>query len=136
MGGFFERGQHGPCKVRIGPSRRTHLSRMNRNQKGNTSPSAVRENLDDPPIHIRPIVPASAGAEDKNPVGSGHYDKPSIAPRRLNRNGFLCRKCQESVGKGLNEWFQGPLPLVGSRGKSQVTPHPGQAPSPDTAPDA
>src|ERR1019366_7964777 len=24
LGGFFERGQHGPCKVRVGPSRRTH----------------------------------------------------------------------------------------------------------------
>ena len=33
-------------------------------------PSAVRANSDDPPIHIRPIVPASAGARDKNPVGS------------------------------------------------------------------
>jgi hypothetical protein len=26
---------------------------------------------------------------------------PSIAPRLFNRNGFLCRKCQESGDKGL-----------------------------------
>ena len=70
--------------------------------KGKAFPSAVRANLDDPPIHIRPIVPASAGAKDKNPVGSGHYGTLSIAPRWLNRNGFLCRKCQESGGKGLS----------------------------------
>ena len=31
------------------------LSRMNLNQKGNTSPSAVWGNLDGLPIHIRPI---------------------------------------------------------------------------------
>ena len=48
------------------------LSRINRNQKGQTSSSAVRANLDDPPIHIRPIIPASAGAKEKNHVGSGH----------------------------------------------------------------
>src|SRR5450631_3786317 len=135
---------------------------MNRNQKGCTTPSAVRANLDDPPIHIRPIIPASAGAKDKtplgsghygspsialrirpiipasagakdknpvgsghygspsialrirpiipasagakdkNPVGSGHYGSPSIALRLLNRNGFLCRKCQVSGCKGLS----------------------------------
>jgi hypothetical protein len=28
---------------------------------------------------------------------------PSIAPRLFNRNGFLCRKCQESGDKGLSE---------------------------------
>src|ERR1017187_2510394 len=96
----------------FGPHRMRNLSRMNRNQKGNTSPSAVRVNLDDPPIRIRPIVPASAGAEDKNPVGSGHYGKPSIAPRRLNRNGFLCRKCQESGGKGLKVTGSNPVPAT------------------------
>ena len=58
-----------------------HLSRRSRNQKGNTSPSAVRAISDDPPIRIRPVIPASAGAEDKNPVGSSHYGPPNIAPR-------------------------------------------------------
>jgi hypothetical protein len=42
-----------------------------------------------------------AGAEDKNPLGSGHYGILSIVPRGLNRNGFLCRKCQELGDKGL-----------------------------------
>jgi hypothetical protein len=37
------------------------------------------------PIHTRPVVPASAGAEDKNPVGSSHYGLPSVAPRFLDR---------------------------------------------------
>jgi hypothetical protein len=96
---------------------------MNRNQKGSTTPSAVRANLDDPPIHIRPIVPASAGAKDKNPVGSGHYGTLNIAPRLLNRNGFLCRKCQESGGKGL-KIDRRPLPssakLLAINGKTQI----------------
>jgi hypothetical protein len=47
------------------------ISRMNRNQR-QRYPSAVRANLDGPPIHICPIVPASAGAKEKNHVGSGH----------------------------------------------------------------
>src|SRR5208282_4622561 len=79
-----------------GPRSWGSLSRLNQNQKGNTSPSAVRANLDDPPIHIRPLVPALAGEKDRNPVGSGRYGIQSIAPARLNRNGSLCRKCQES----------------------------------------
>jgi integrase len=41
--------------------------------KGKDSPSAVRANLDDPPIHIRPIVPAFSGCKAKEPFGSGHY---------------------------------------------------------------
>jgi hypothetical protein len=40
------------------------MSRVNRNQKGKTARSAVRANLDDPPIHIRPLVPALAGEKD------------------------------------------------------------------------
>ena len=61
----------------------------------------MRANLDVPPIPTRPIVPASAGANDKNPVGSGHYGTLSIAPRPFNRNGFLRRKREELGGKGL-----------------------------------
>jgi len=67
----------------------------------------VWANLDDPPIHIRPVVPASAGAEDKNPVGSGHYSILSIAPRGLNCNRFLCRKCQELGDKATTCLTQG-----------------------------
>jgi hypothetical protein len=65
------------------------------------SPSAVRAILDDPPIHSRPIVPASAAAKEKNHVGSAikacqasHHDI-SIA------TDFLRRKCQESGDQGL-----------------------------------
>ena len=71
---------------------RMSLSRTSRNQEGTASPSAVRATLDDPPIRIRPILPASAGAKDKNPVGSGHYGTPSFAPRVLNRKGFFAQK--------------------------------------------
>jgi len=49
-----------------------YLSRMNRNHEGKDPPRLCGQNLDDPPIHIRPIVPASAGAKEKNHVGSGH----------------------------------------------------------------
>jgi hypothetical protein len=79
-----------------GSTSRFDLSQLNRKQNGKTTPSAVRANLDDPPIHIRPIVPASASAKEKNPVGSSHYGMPNIASRLLNRNGFLCGKCQQS----------------------------------------
>ena len=68
------------------------LSRTSRNQKGNAPPSAMRANWDVPPIYIRPIISASAGAEDKNPVGSSHYGTPSVASPPRNCNGFLCRK--------------------------------------------
>jgi hypothetical protein len=68
---------------------------MNRNQKGKASPSAVQAKLDDPPIHVGPSVPASAGEKDKNIVDSDHYGTPGIAPAGLDRIGFLCGKCQE-----------------------------------------
>ena len=38
-------------------------------KKRQTHPPAVRANLDDPPIHIRPGIPASAGAKNKKPCG-------------------------------------------------------------------
>jgi hypothetical protein len=50
-----------------GSDSRFDLSRLNRNQKIKTVPSAVRANSDDPPIHMRLIVSASAGAKDTNP---------------------------------------------------------------------
>ena len=54
---------------------------------------------DDPTVHLRLMAPASAGEKDKNPVGSSHYGTPNIAPRRLDRNGVLCRKLH---GAGRN----------------------------------
>ena len=77
------------------------LSRPSRNQEGKANPSAVRANSDDPPIHIRPNVPASAGAKDKNPVGSSHYGSRTMASRFFDRKGFLRRKRQQSGDKGL-----------------------------------
>jgi hypothetical protein len=41
------------------PSDPWALSRTSRNQEGNASPSVVRANLDDPPIHIRPVCVAA-----------------------------------------------------------------------------
>src|SRR5580700_2125042 len=68
------------------------LSRTSRNQEGNASPSAVRANLDDPPIHIRPVCSRISGCEGKNRVGSSHYGTPTIAPRLRDRKGFLRSK--------------------------------------------
>ena len=63
----------------------------------------MRANLDEPPIHIRPIVSESAGTQDKNPVSSGHYGTAGIASRPLNRNGVHCKKRQESgIGRLKN----------------------------------
>ena len=57
---------------------------------------------------IRPFtsarsVPAYAGANDKNPVGSRHYGAWIIPPRQLDRNQILCRKCQDSALKRLTQ---------------------------------
>jgi hypothetical protein len=57
--------------------------------KGKANPSAVRANLDDPPIHIRPIFPPSAGAKQKNHSGSGRYGGWKLPSRPFNRNGFF-----------------------------------------------
>jgi len=75
------------------------LSRTSRNQKGKAYPSAVRAKLDDPPIHIRPVVRASAGVKGKNSLGSGHYGTQTLLACFLDRKGFLRRKRQESGNK-------------------------------------
>jgi hypothetical protein len=41
----------------------------------------VRAILDDPPIHIRPNLPAHSGANEKNPVGSSHFGTFIISPK-------------------------------------------------------
>ena len=43
------------------------LSRTSRSQNERRRPSAVRATLDDPPIHIRPTVPAISGCKAKEP---------------------------------------------------------------------
>ena len=78
------------------------MTRLNRNRKGKACPAAMRANSDDPPIHSRPLVLASAGAEDNNPVGSSHDGRLSGAARRLDRKGFLGGQRQRSGDKGLS----------------------------------
>ena len=70
--------------------------------KGKVNPSAVGANLDDPPIHIRPIYSAISGCKAKEPFSSGHYGRWRVAPLPHRRNGIFCRKCQESGDKGTN----------------------------------
>jgi hypothetical protein len=48
------------------------------------------------------LFPRSAGAKQKNHSGSGHYGECRLALRHFNRNGFFCRKRQESGDKGLS----------------------------------
>jgi hypothetical protein len=51
----------------LGCDDRAPLSRTRRNQKEKVTPTAGRPNLDDPPIHIRPTVPAISGCKTKEP---------------------------------------------------------------------
>ena len=80
------------------------LTRPSRNQTSafvHAYPSAVRAILDDPPIHIRPYFPASAGARQTNPVRSSHFGAPMIASSVLHRHEILLTTCRESVHKRL-----------------------------------
>jgi hypothetical protein len=40
-----------------------------------------------------PPVPAPAGENPENPMGSDHHGTPRIAPKILDRNGFPCGQC-------------------------------------------
>ena len=62
----------------------------------------MRAILDDPPIHIRPVVPANAGAKAKNPVGSTLFSTPIIAFLRHSGHQILRTCCRESARKRLN----------------------------------
>ena len=96
------RGRAVTTDAPMGPKpKSTVLSRRSRNQTGKAHPRPCGQILDDPPIHIRPVVPASAGAEGKNSAGSSHYGLPRLAPRIRDRKGFFCRKHQECSDKGL-----------------------------------
>jgi hypothetical protein len=44
----------------------------------------VQAILDDPPIRIRPNLPAHAGAKEKNPMGSSRFGTFIISPKGLN----------------------------------------------------
>jgi len=68
---------------------------------GRRNPSAVQAILDDPPIRIRPNLPAHAGAKEKNPMGSSHFGTFIISPKVLTHQQILLTSCRESVLKGL-----------------------------------
>jgi len=44
----------------------------------------VRAILDDPPIRIRPNLPAHVGAKEQNPVGSSRFGTFIISPKVLH----------------------------------------------------
>ena len=68
---------------------------------GRRDPSAVQAIFDDPPIRIRPNLPAHAGAKEKNPMGSSHFGTFIISPKVLTHQQILLTSCRESVRKGL-----------------------------------
>jgi hypothetical protein len=70
-------------------------------RSGQTDPSAMRANLDDPPIHIRPICSGRRGFERQEPMGSMLLSTPIVAPTNLGRHQILRNFCHESVRKGL-----------------------------------
>jgi hypothetical protein len=85
-----------------------HLTRTSRNQKGNVffdkkKFSAVRENLDDPPIHVPQNVPALAGLNEITFVGSSPYGAVicNFYTKKFNLHQNLVRKCKDLAGKIL-----------------------------------
>jgi len=64
-------------------------------------PSAVRAILDDPPIHIRPNLPAHCGCRGKEPCGFSHFGVVIIPPRGFDRHQILLTTRHESVHKRL-----------------------------------
>jgi hypothetical protein len=57
--------------------------------------------LDDPPIHIRPVYSANAGAQPKNPVGSMLFSTPMVALFHHAGHKILRTFCHESARKRL-----------------------------------
>ena len=81
------------------------LSRTSRSQKkGRRRPSAVRATLDDPPIHIRPTVPAISGCEAKEPFRFRPLRQMQVGTSTFQSQRIFCRKRQESGDKGLMGW--------------------------------
>jgi hypothetical protein len=77
------------------------LSRTSRNQKGRRRPSAVRATLDDPPIHIRPTVPAISGCKAKEPFRFRPLRHMQNDTAAFQSQRIFCRKRQESGDKRL-----------------------------------
>jgi hypothetical protein len=66
-------------------------------QSGQTDPSVMQANLDDPPIHPPNFVPADAGSKDKNPMGSVLLSTPIIAPTNLDRHQIFRNFCHNKA---------------------------------------
>jgi hypothetical protein len=79
-------------------------------QSGQTDPSAMRANLDDPLIHIRPICSRRRGSKDKNPMGPVFLSTPIIAPTNLDRHQILRNFCHETGRKGLKDHCRRRIP--------------------------
>ena len=100
------------------------LSRRSRNQTGKKHPRPCGQILDDPPIHIRPVVPASAGAEGKNPAGSSHYGLPRLAPRIRDHKGFFAESVKSAAIRDYYvTQFAQPAIDAGGRSKGIVAGH-------------
>ncbi len=69
--------------------------------KGRHRPSAVRATLDDPPIHIRPTVPAISGCKAKEPFRSRPLRHMQGGTAAFQSQRIFCRKRQESGDKRL-----------------------------------
>jgi len=69
--------------------------------KGRRRPSAVRATLDDPPIHIRPTVPAISGCKAKEPFRFRPLRHVQGGTAAFQSQRIFCRKRQESGDKRL-----------------------------------
>ena len=78
------------------------LSRTSRSQNERRRPSAVRATLDDPPIHIRPTVPAISGCKAKEPFRFRPLRHMQGGTAAFQSQRIFCRSRQESAGKRLN----------------------------------
>ncbi len=78
-----------------------NLSRTSRSQNERRRPSAVRATLDDPPIHIRPTVPAISGCKAKEPFRFRPLRHMQGGTAAFQSQRIFCRSRQESAGKRL-----------------------------------
>jgi hypothetical protein len=119
------RGRAVTTDAPMGPKpKSTVLSRRSRNQTGKAHPRPCGQILDDPPIHIRPVVPASAGAEGKNPAGSSHYGLPRLAPRIRDHKGFFAESVKSAAIRDYYvTQFAQPAIDAGGRSKGIVAGH-------------
>jgi hypothetical protein len=110
--GTREDGRSSASQSPRAASRGKVLRRTSRHQQAKQPPSAVRVNLDDPPTHIRPIVPAISGCGAKEPfrfrplrhIGWRHG--LSIATNFLQKVSRV-RRSETKVGWSRTRWETG-----------------------------